>query len=366
MFQYITKRLLLMIPTLLGITLITFLVMKLAPGDPVSLKLMFAGQGISAQALAAELEKKETPLDLPAWYKNFTSQLSFYLHGAASQTKTSKALTWIGENTLFYLKWVGNIVCFDFGISNKDQRPVTTRIAEALPITLTLNILSILIVYFISIPLGIWSAIRQTSVWDKVVMVKLFILYSLPEFWVATILLTYLAGGEHWNFFPLVGFSSDGAENLSWSVWLMDVAWHLALPLLVYVYGSFAFLTRFSRSNFLEVIRQDYIRTARAKGLSERKVLFKHAFRNSLIPLVTLSGTLLPGLLGGSVIVEQIFSIPGMGKLSFEAVLGRDYNVIMGISTISAFLTLVSLLLADLLYVLVDPRITFESREAAR
>ncbi len=193
-------------------------------------------------------------------------------------------------------------------------------------------------------------------------MIKLFILYSLPEFWVGTILLVYLAGGEYLNWFPLTGIMSDGVETWPWPQKLTNIIWHLVLPLTVYVYGSFAFLSRFFRANFLETISQDFIRTARAKGLSNRVVLWKHAFRNALVPMVTLMGTLLPGLMGGSVIVEQIFSIPGMGMLSFEAVLGRDHNLIMGLASISAFLTLISLLLSDLLYVLVDPRISFEGQ----
>lgn len=362
MLSYIVKRLFLIIPTLVGITLITFFIIKLAPGDPVSLKLMFAGEGISPQALAKELAKKEDPIQLPNWYQNFSVWLSEEIHDKAEGTSTNKALTWIGKNTVFYLKWVKNIAVLDFGYSEKDQRPVSARIKEALPITLTLNIITIFIVYFISIPLGIWSAVRRTSIWDKVVMVKLFVFYSLPTFWVATILLVVFAGGEYLNWFPLMGYESEGADAFSFGRWLVDVAWHLVLPVTAYVLGSFAFLSRFSRTNFLEVVSQDYIRTARAKGLSERVVIWKHAFRNSLIPLVTLMGTLLPALLGGSIIIEQIFSIPGMGMLSFEAVLGRDYNVIMGIAVISAFLTLVSLLLSDLAYVLVDPRITFEGK----
>lgn len=362
MFHYLIKRLFLIIPTLLGITLITFLIMKLAPGDPVSLKLMFAGQGISPQALAAELAKKEDPLVLPDWYQKGTRRLSHLLHQKEEATPTEKSLTWLGRNTVFYFKWLNNVIHLDFGLSSKDKRPVMARIKEALPITLAINLITIFIVYLISIPLGIWSAIRQTSVWDKVVMVQLFLLYSLPTFWVATLLLIFFAGGEYLNWFPLTGYISDGAETFSLGRKLLNIAWHLVLPITASVYGSFAFLSRFSRTNFLEVIRQDYIRTARAKGLEENTVIWKHAFRNSLIPLVTLMGTLLPALLGGSVIIEQIFSIPGMGMLSFEAVLGRDHNVIMGIAAISAFLTLLSLLLTDLLYVFVDPRITFEAR----
>jgi len=362
MLQYILKRLLLMIPTFIGITFITFLVMKLAPGDPVSLKLMFAGQGINPQALAAELAKKEDPLELPGWYVSFMDAVTVKSEDSKLDSPARKSLTWVGTNTLHYLKWTANMVRLDFGYSIKDKQPVLKKIQETMPITLTLNILAILIVYFISIPLGVWSALRRDSVLDKIVMIKLFILYSLPEFWVGTILLVYLAGGDYLNLFPMTGIMSSGVESWSWTAKLVNIAWHLVLPLTVYVYGSFAFLSRFSRANFLEIIGQDFVRTARAKGLGERTVLWRHAFRNSLIPLVTLMGGLLPGLLGGSVVVEQIFSIPGMGMLSFEAVLGRDYNVIMGLATISSFLTLISLLLSDLLYVLVDPRISFESQ----
>lgn len=362
MLNYILKRLLLIIPTLIGITFITFIVMKLAPGDPVSLKLMFAGEGISQSAMAKELAKTEDPIQVPDWYENFSQWTSTKLTGQPKATTLYNVLSWTGKNSVYYLKWLGNICRLDFGYSTKDKRSVMTRIKETLPITLALNIITIFIVYFVSIPLGIWSAIRRTSIWDKVVMVKLFILYSLPTFWVATLLLTFFAGGEYLDWFPLMGYESDQADQLSFGAWIGDVAWHLVLPIMASVYGSFAFLSRFSRSNFLEVVRQDYIRTARAKGLPERTVLFKHAFRNSMIPLVTLMGTLLPALLGGSIIIEKIFSIPGMGLLSFEAILSRDYNLIMGIQTIDAFLTLVSLLLSDLMYVMVDPRISFEGK----
>jgi peptide/nickel transport system permease protein len=208
----------------------------------------------------------------------------------------------------------------------------------------------------------VFSALRRESALDKGMMLFLFILYSLPSFWVATLLLMYLAGGDYLNWFPLVGIMSDGAENYPWGLKLANIAWHLVLPVTAMVYGSFAFLTRFSRSTMLEVIKQDYVRTALAKGLTRRAVIWRHAFRNQLIPLITLLGTLLPALLGGSVIIEQIFSIPGMGKLAFESVLARDYPTIMAIATISAALTLVSLLLSDLAYVWVDPRITFEGK----
>ncbi|MFH1358116.1 MAG: ABC transporter permease [bacterium] len=361
---YILKRILLMIPTLLGITLITFFIIKLAPGDPVKLKLMFMGEGVSADDMAAILKSETPAIELPDAYVSFSKKVSDVFvtmpNKDYDQDMVYKSFKFMGENTVFYFKWISNIVVLDFGRSFKDRQPVIKKIKEALPITLLINILAILIVYSISIPLGIWSALKRGTVIDKVVMVQLFILYSLPGFWIATMLLMYLAGGEYLNIFPIVGFKSDFFSQLSFFEKVLDVLWHLVLPVIVSTIGGFAFLSRFSRSNFLDVIGQDYIRTARAKGLSESKVLYKHGLRNALIPFVTLMGTLLPALLGGSVIVEQIFSIPGMGMLSFEAVLGRDHNLIMGVATIGAFLTLVSLLIADLMYVVVDPRIRLE------
>lgn len=375
-FTYILKRILLIIPTLIGITFVTFMIMKLAPGDPIMMKLRFAGEGVDPAVLAAQLKSQKPPIELSESYLEFAKNVSESIHGevhlsSKTDEKTSmeellekqftyKAIKWFGENSLYYWKWLQNIVKLDFGLSFKDRRSVTDKIQEALPITLLINITTILVVYLVSIPLGIWSAIRKGTVIDKIVMVKLFVFYSLPTFWVATMLLVFFSGGEYFDLFPLTGIKSDFYSDLNPFQKILDVAWHLTLPVLADVIGSFAFLTRFSRSNFLDVVKQDYIRTARAKGLPEKKVLFKHGLRNALIPLVTLMGTLLPALLGGSVIIEQIFSIPGMGMLSFEAVLGRDHNVIMGIATISAFLTLVSLFLSDLLYVIVDPRISLK------
>ncbi len=372
MTAYLVKRLLAMIPTLLGITLITFFIIKLAPGNPVTLKLQ-ATEGLKASALSEAASQEMLKLyglkvDLPPAYEEFIAKLSGSLHGSDPKDKptpTRKALTWLGENAIQYKIWMANLLRLDFGNSFKDHRPVLTKIKEALPITLGLNLIELLIVYFISIPLGVFSALKRESFLDRLVMVLLFILYSLPSFWVATLLLMYFAGGDFLNWFPLVGIMSDGAEQYPFWMKAGNILWHLVLPVTVMVYGGFAFLTRFSRSTMLEVIKQDYVRTAMAKGLKRGKVIWRHAFRNSLIPLITLLGTLLPALLGGSVIIEQIFSIPGMGKLAFESVLARDYPTIMAIATISAVLTLISLLLADLAYVWADPRITFESREKA-
>lgn len=331
MASYLLKRVLLMIPTLLGIAVITFVIIHLTPGDPAALK---SGEmGMQSKVVASEViaqTRKLYGLDQP-------------LH-------------------VQFGRWIGRLARLDFGDSFIDDRPVLAKIGEAIPITLLLNIIALLLVYLVSLPVGVVSALRPGGWRDQLSALVLYVLYSLPSFWVASLLIVLLASGDYLNWFPLVGYFSDGAESLPWYGQIANVAWHLVLPIVCLTYGGFAFLSRFGRTVMLEVMRQDFIRTARAKGLSEWQVVVKHGLRNALVPFVTLMGTLLPGLLGGSIIIEQIFGIPGMGKLSFEAVLARDYPLVMGIATIDAFLTLTSLLIADLLYVVVDPRISFEGQ----
>jgi peptide/nickel transport system permease protein len=333
MRTYIIKRLLLLIPTLLGITLITLLVVQLAPGNPVSRKLQI-GEGVKAEAITQDIveqTKKLYGLDKPIYVR--------------------------------YWIWVKQIATLDFGHSYKDHRPVIDKIAERLPITLTLNIISIFLVYTISIPLGVYSAVRQGSPQDRVITFFLFALYSIPSFWLAVVLIYFLGGGEFWDVFPIYGILSPGAENFPFYKKALDFLWHITLPVICLTYGDLAYLSRYQRGSLLEVLNEDFLRTARAKGLPESKVIFKHALRNALIPIVTIIASILPAAIGGSVIIESIFSIPGIGKLGFEAVLSRDYPVIMAIATISAFLTLAGILISDLAYVLVDPRISFEGRK---
>ncbi len=370
MSYYLFKRLLAIIPTLLGITVITFFMIKLAPGNPVSLKMQ-AAQGLKSEALSASVADETLKLyglkvELPTYYEAWIHRTTAFLYGDDPKVDpkfSRRALEFLGQNFIQYKIWLTEMFQLNFGTSFKDHRPVWDKIKEALPITLALNLIEILIVYFISIPLGVFSAVRSDSFSDKTIMLLLFVLYSLPSFWVATLLLMYFAGGDHLNWFPIVGLLSDGAENFPFWKKLGNIAWHLVLPVTAMVYGSFAFLTRFSRTNILETLHQDYVRTALAKGLTFKRAVWHHAFRNSLIPLVTLMGTLLPALLGGSIIIEQIFAIPGMGRLAFESVLARDYPTIMAIAAISAFLTLISLLISDLAYVWVDPRVSFKARE---
>ena len=332
MKDYILKRILLMSPTLFGITLVTFVIIQLAPGNPAALKLQMTQQGAVADEAVSraivEQTRKLYGLDKPLLVR--------------------------------YGIWLKQIVTLDFGTSYKDHRPVMDKILEALPVTLQLSLLSIFLSYLIAIPIGVYSAVRQDSVGDRVSTVGLFVLYSLPNFWVATLLIVYLGGGDYLDLFPIYGINSFQADGWPFYRWFLDRIWHLVLPVSCLTYGGLASLSRYMRAGMLEVIRQDYILTARAKGMSEKMVIFKHAFRNSIIPIVTFLAFLLPAMIGGSVIVESIFSIPGMGKLGFEAVLSRDYPVIMAIATLSAVLTLLGMLLSDILYVLVDPRITYE------
>ncbi|HDL90509.1 MAG TPA: ABC transporter permease [Thermodesulforhabdus norvegica] len=331
MKAYLTRRLIQVVPTFIGITFITFIIIQLAPGNPILMKLQFTAEGQIADTATAQKIIEETKK----------------LYGLDKPIPVQ------------YLMWVKRVITFDFGRSYKDHRKVWDKIKERLPVTLQLNILSILLIYIVAIPVGVFSAVKADTWLDKLLTLLFFILYSLPNFWVAVMLIMLFGGGEYWDVFPVYGISSIGAGHWPFWKWLLDRMWHLVLPVFCLSYGGWAYLSRLMRSELLEVIREDYIRTARAKGLSERTVIMKHAFRNALLPIVTLAAYLLPALFGGSVIIENIFSIPGMGQLGFEAVLSRDYPVIMALTTISAILTLLGLLLSDILYALLDPRIQY-------
>ena len=321
MMRYICKRLIMMVPLLLGITLISFAVIHLAPGEPTDLQTQL---------------NPEATLELQQRLR--------------AQYGLDKPLS------VQYLLWLDRLVHLDFGDSfSQDHRPVLQKIEERMPITIIINVLSILAILAVSIPIGIISATRRNSLFDRATTIFVFIGFATPSFWLALLLMDYL--GVHLGLFPVAGITSLGHEYLSWSGKIWDIAHHLMLPVFVSAFGGLAGFSRYMRSNMLEVVRQDYILTARAKGLPERAVIYKHALRNALLPIITILGLSVPGLIGGSVIFETIFAIPGMGKLFYDGVMMRDYPLIMGILVIGAVMTLLGNLIADVSYALADPRI---------
>ena len=318
---YIIKRLLLMIPLFIGITIISFAVIHLAPGSPVD--------------VATELNPKVTAE---------VKERMRSLYGLDKPLHTQ------------YWNWLRRLVVFDFGISfSPDGRKVADKIIERMPITIFINVVSLLLIFLFAVPIGVLSATHQNSLFDKVTTVAVFLGFAVPHFWLALLLMILF--GVQLGWLPISGLKSLNYEYLPLPAQMWDRISHLILPILISALGGLAGLSRYMRSNMLEVIRQDYITTAKAKGLSNRTVIFKHAMRNALLPVVTILGLSIPGLIGGSVIFETIFAIPGMGQLFYASVMSRDYPTIMGVLVIGAVLTLVGNLIADLSYALVDPRI---------
>ena len=321
MTRYLLYRIAALFPLLIGITLITFVVIHLAPGEPVEMQTAMNPK-ISAQS--RQRLREFYGLDRP-------------LH-------------------VQYLTWLKRFATLDFGRSfAPDNRPVVDKIKERIPVTLSINAIALLLEFMLAIPIGVLAATHRDSLLDKSITLFVFLGFAIPTFWLALLLMYFF--GVKLGWLPISGLHSLGGERLSGLAWLADTGKHLILPLGVATFGSLAGLSRYTRSTMLEVIGQDYITTARAKGLSERLVIYRHALRNALLPVITLLGFSLPGLIGGSVIFETIFAIPGMGQLFYMGVMSRDYPLVMGILVIGAGLTLVGNLLADIAYALADPRI---------
>jgi peptide/nickel transport system permease protein len=310
-----------MIPLVLGITIISFTVMKMAPGDPTSL-MTDLNPNMNEETIARI--RAHYGLDQP-WHVQ-------------------------------YLKWLRNMLVLDFGTSfSPDSRPVIDKILERIPITIFINVVSLLLILSIAIPIGVKSAVKQGSLFDRATTVFVFVGFAMPSFWLALLLMILFGVKLEW--LPISGIRSLNYMELSQVGRFLDFAKHLILPVFISTFTGLASMSRYMRSNMLEVIRQDYITTARAKGLDERTVIFRHALRNALLPVITLLGLAIPGLIGGSVIIETIFAIPGMGQLFYQSVMGRDYPTVMGILVIGAVLTLLGNLFADVSYSLADPRI---------
>ena len=322
MTAYLVRRLLYAVLTFFGITVATFVLIHSVPGDPVAFYIGKAGiHTVPAETIAKI--KAEYGLDRP-----------------------------LPEQ---YVRWLRGVVTLDFGRSIVDRRPVIERIVEKLPNTFQLNLVAFLLAAFIGIPLGMWSATRSGRPAERASAIFFFLLYSLPAFWVALLLMQFFS--VRLQILPLFGMSAGDHETMSAAEQFADRLRHLILPVITLTYAQLAIFVRFSKSAVIEVIRQDFITTARAKGAGAGAILWRHAFRNALIPLITLLGLAIPFLISGSVVVEQIFQWDGVGLLYFESILARDYPTVMGLTVATALITLFAGVLADVLYAFADPRI---------
>jgi len=475
MLKYIAKRILIFIPTLIAISMLTFVISINAPGDPVEsmLNLNAGGDGQSSEKLAGEktynAKRKELGFDLPLFYFSITNatypdtlhRIPKKLHRETLQRLSYEMGVWNNvsnyytavrnlENKIFtikpvekttdklrkikeninelyanyeedkmqqlvqaiefdvlntqeikkiaeqeiyalrntydfmlmhkntikkyqprliwygfqnqYHRWISSFVVGDFGISYQDKRPVSSKIFDALKWSMILSILSIIIAYIVAIPLGVRSAVDKGKTSEKLITTLLFLLYSLPNFWIATMLIRYLGDGNGIGLFPIYGLG-DLPETAPFLDRFLETSYHFVLPLFCLTYASFAFISRQMRGGMLNVLDMDYIRTARAKGLEKSVVVWKHAFRNSLIPIITLFANIFPAAISGSFIIEVIYSIPGMGQLTLKAIFARDYPIVFTVLMFSAILTLIGNLVADILYAYVDPRISFANKK---
>ena len=326
MIAYVTRLALVSAFQMLAITVLAFVVIHLAPGEPIVLQQeLQATQSPQQKQTLRELYGLDKPLHVQYW------------------------------------AWLNRLVRVDLGRSfSPDGLPVWEKIRERIPVTLSLNLAEVCLIYLTAVPLGVFAAVRRHTLFDRLTTVFVFIGFATPDFWLALLLMILF--GVQLGWLPISGLRSLNWEYLAPAAQLWDLASHLILPIFIGAFGGLAGLSRFMRGSMLEVIRQDYIRTAQAKGLPERVVVYKHALRNALLPIVTILGLSLPGLIGGSVIVESVFAIPGMGQLAVQSVFARDYPVVMGLLTIGAGLTLIGNRLADVCYGVVDPRIRVAGR----
>jgi microcin C transport system permease protein len=339
MLAYILRRVLLMIPTLIGALTITFVVMQFVPGGPV--------EQVMAEARAGAIEGRyKAGRDLD---KQRVEELK-KLYGFDKPAHVR------------YFEMLGSFARFDLGRSFMQNKDVWQLIKEKLPVSISLGMWTFLVSYLVSIPLGVAKAVREGTRFDAVTTLFVLLGYAIPGFVLGVLLIVLFAGGTFFDWFPLRGLTSDNWEELSWGARILDYFWHLALPLACLVIGSFAVLTMLTKNTFVEEMRKQYVLVARAKGLSDGRVLYKHIFRNALIPLITgFPAAFIGAFFAGSVLIETLFSLDGLGLLAFESVVRRDYPVVLGSLYLFTLIALVVKLVADLLYVVVDPRVQFAS-----
>lgn len=341
MLQYLIRRFLLMIPTLFGITLVVFFIINLAPGSPIEQKiqaLKFSGssENTGSTDTGTATVSKEV---LDALKKQYGFDKPIHVR---------------------YWIWLKNLASMDFGESFTYEEEVTSVIMSKFPVSLQFGIISLILSYLISIPLGVYKAVKDGSKFDYASSFLLFVAYAVPGFMLGILLIVYFAGGSFMDIFPIGGLYSDFYDEMNTWERIVDRIYHFVLPTICYTIGSYTTLTFLMKNSLLEEIRKDYVRTARAKGLGEKIVYLKHALRNALIPIVTGIGGFLGVFFAGSLLIEKVFQLDGIGLLGFNSILSRDYNVIMGLIFIQALLMLIGNIISDIAYVIVDPRIDFK------
>ena len=364
MLRYIARRLLLIFPTLIGIITINFFIVQLAPGGPVDQMIAtLTGQNVDPTArIAGAVDAQPQQLDMTG------SVRSQY---AGAQGLDPELIAAIEKQFGFdkplherYFKMLGDYLTLDFGESYYQNRPVVDLVVERLPVSLSLGFWSMLLIYTISIPLGIAKAVRDGTRFDAWTSGVIFVGYAIPSFLFAVFLIVLLAGGSYLDLFPLKGLTSTNIEDLSFFGKIVDYFWHLALPVAAITIGGFATLTMLTKNSFLEEISKQFVLTARAKGLNQKRVLYGHVFRNAMLIVIAGFPSALVGILFTSaLLIEVIFSLDGLGLLGFEATLTRDYPIMFGTLFCFTFIGLVLTLIGDITYTFVDPRIDFETRE---
>ena len=342
MRNYFIKRLLLIIPTLLGISIACFLIMQMVPGGPVEQaiqKIKRAAQSESGAVASGNLQSNMTVEEI----QNIKRYYGF-----------DKPVI------VRYFSWLAKLVRFDLGTSYAYEKPVLEVIISRLPISLTFGLTGLFLTYLVCIPLGIKKALEHGGHFDNWSSVLIFLGYSIPSYALGLLLIVFFGGGSFFNLFPISGVVSDNFDELSWFVKIFDYAYHMFLPVLCYTIGGFATLTLLMKNSLMEQLNQDYIRTALAKGLTYKQAVFQHGLRNALIPIATNIGMIIGVILSGSMLIETIFTIDGIGLLGYQSIVNRDYPVALGLIVISSILVLVGRIISDFCLVLVDPRIKFQ------
>ncbi|MBN2532409.1 MAG: ABC transporter permease subunit [Spirochaetales bacterium] len=334
MFRYLIRRLLLIIPTLFGITIVCFFITRMLPGGPVeeAIQKMLSG---SKGMMSRSVESKEVE-------------------------RLKKIYGFDKPVVAQYFYWVSRVIAGDFGDSFRTHRPVLSEIAERFPISLTFGLTGFFLAYLICIPLGIAKALKHNTLFDSISSIIVYIGYSIPGFALGILLLVLFGGGSFWNIFPLGGIVSDNFEYLPFYKKVLDYIHHMILPVLCYTIGGFALLTTLMKNSLMEELGKDYIKTALAKGLSYKKVVVHHALQNAFIPILTGLGSFFGVFFAGSILIEKVFNIPGMGLLAYNAIIQRNYPVVLGLIVIQSLLNLVGRLVSDFSLALADPRISFD------